>query len=372
MRSLLSIIAIFFVGLFFVFFFIYQKNNQNVKDIVVPAKEIHNSQVYKTDPSNKVTQTLPIQLSIKNIFKQHKKQNYDLKIIATGDVIPARSVNFISTNKNDFTWAWKNTYQKLASADLTVINLETPLLQNCQPTIEGMIFCGSSKHLQGLKLSGVDIANLANNHAGNYGIDGVKQTIDLLKEENISVSGTTNQPIIYKTIKNTRLAFLGYNNIGAKEPLINWIDMGKVKKDIVKAKNNADLVVVQFHWGTEYMSQPELETINLAHQAVDWGADLIIGNHPHWIQPVEIYHNKIITYAHGNFIFDQEWSKETKLGVIGEYKIYNKQFVDADFYPVKIISYGQPYFLEGDEKQQILHKMYQESKILKEKLSQNK
>jgi poly-gamma-glutamate synthesis protein (capsule biosynthesis protein) len=98
--------------------------------------------------------------------------------------------------------------------------------------------------------------------------------------------------------------------------------------------------------------------------AIDAGADLVIGNHPHWIQPVELYNGKLITYAHGNFVFDQEWSLETKQGVVGRYTFYDTQLVDVEFLPVLIENYGQPHFLMGAEKQFILDHMYSESQIL--------
>jgi poly-gamma-glutamate synthesis protein (capsule biosynthesis protein) len=123
-------------------------------------------------------------------------------------------------------------------------------------------------------------------------------------------------------------------------------------------------VVVTFHWGTEYTSQPSAQTIAIAHDAIDTGADLIIGNHPHWIQPVEIYKGKVITYAHGNFVFDQMWSMETRHGVVGKYTFYNNKIVDVQFIPVQIDNYGQPYVLDGTAKESILTNMYAQAQKL--------
>lgn len=287
--------------------------------------------------------------------------NKKIVLIATGDVIPARSVNYQTTARNNFKWPFERVADIIKDADITFINLETPLLDNCPVTQQGMIFCGSSKHLDGLAFAGVDIASLANNHAGNWGEIGVEETVEHLTNAGIQATGHSNQPPANKTIKGTRFTFLGFNDITKPQPGINNVDDQKVCGDIKAARKNADVVLVTFHWGAEYRGQPDERQKQLGHLAIDCGADLIIGNHPHWIQPVEIYQGKLITYAHGNFIFDQEWSEKTKLGVVGKYTFQGKNLVDIEYLPVKIIDYGQPYFLQGEEKQRILEEMKQES-----------
>src|SRR5690606_15540647 len=93
-------------------------------------------------------------------------------LIATGDVLTARMVNIKSLQTQDFTWAFAHTYERLAQADLTFINLETPLIQNCPTKMTGFIFCGDPRHVEGLQKAGVDVVNIANNHIGNYGLEG--------------------------------------------------------------------------------------------------------------------------------------------------------------------------------------------------------
>jgi len=285
-----------------------------------------------------------------------------ITVIATGDVIPARSVNYQTIKNSSFVWPFEKTADVVKNADVTFINLETPLLKDCRTTQEGMVFCGDLRHIEGLQFAGVDIASLANNHAGNYGEKGVSKTEELLLQNGIKTVGTGN--ILYNTTKETRFAFLGYNDITSPQPGVEDADEEKIKKDIQEARNHADIIIVTYHWGVEYRDQPDDRQKYLGHMTIDAGADLVIGNHPHWIQPVEIYKNKLITYAHGNYIFDQMWSEETKLGVIGRYTFYNKQLVDVEFLPIRIIDYGQPYFLRGDEKQKVLDAMEKESKLL--------
>lgn len=276
-------------------------------------------------------------------------------LLATGDIIPARAVNYQVVTRNNFLWPYEKTADELKSADLTLINLESPLIPNCPVTQEGMVFCGDQRNIEGLKFAGVDVANLTNNHLGNHGTIGIDETVKILSTAGITSSGLSEPA--YKEANNIKFAFLGYNDLDHSREGFGSEYWNKIKNDIQIAKKSADIMVVAFHWGIEYTSQPIQRQKDLAHFAIDSGADLVIGNHPHWIQPVEIYHNKVITYAHGNFIFDQMWSEKTREGVVGRYTFYDKQLIDVEFLPIKIENYGQPYFLEGSEKKTILDNM---------------
>jgi poly-gamma-glutamate capsule biosynthesis protein CapA/YwtB (metallophosphatase superfamily) len=303
-------------------------------------------------------------LTLEKIFTSDRQAvNGDnlITLIATGDVIPARSTNFQTSQRKNFLWPFEKTADVLKSADITFINLETPLIKNCQLINEGMQFCGSSKHIEGLNFAGVDVANFGNNHSANYGKSGIDETKKLLEDNGILVTGL-NGPV-YNTVKGIKFAFLGYTDI-EKSPLVSVADENKIKAEVAEAKKNADVVIVQYHWGTEYITPPEDRQKFLGKLTIDAGADLVIGNHPHWIKPIEFYQGKLITYGHGNFIFDQEWSQKTKEGVVGKYTFDGRDLVDVEYIPVEIINYGQPYFLEGEAKQKILNEMYQESKKL--------
>lgn len=276
-------------------------------------------------------------------------------LVATGDVIPARSVNTQTIKRNDFTWSWKYIGPILRQGDITVINLESPLLHACVATDEGMKFCGDKGHIEGLAFSGVDVVSLANNHMGNYGVEGIRETTALLENNGIHITGTDIQPYI-TTVKNTSVGFLAYNDIGYKEEGIAWADVERMKQDIQKTKEKTDVVIVSMSWGIEYTSYPTSRQQELAHAAIDAGADLIIGNHPHWIQSVERYNDGYIMYAHGNTIFDQMWSEETKTGVIGIYTFAGKKLEHVEFVPIYIRDYGQPEILQGRNKEKILER----------------
>jgi len=302
-------------------------------------------------------------LSTNSIFnyinpEQESQKNDNKKeyvIIATGDVILARSVNYKMVQQNNFNYPFEKTVNFLKSADAVFINLESPLIPNCKTTIEGMIFCGDERDVQGLVYAGVTIASIANNHIGNYGIYGINNTVNILNKNNIQVTGNEKPTII--TIRNKKFGFLGYNNIGSKEPGIAWADLPQLQEDIQNLKKQADFVIVAFHWGVEYVSSPNDFQIELAHGAIDAGADLIIGNHPHWVQGVELYKNKFITYAHGNYIFDQMWSQETREGVLGKYIFNENGLKSVKFVPIIIDNYSQARFADEIEATKILNRM---------------
>lgn len=280
-------------------------------------------------------------------------------LIATGDVIPARAVNFQVVKLNNFLWPWEKTADVLRAGDVTLINLEAPVLKNCQPTTQGMVFCGDPRHIEGLKFASVDVANLANNHLGNSGSQGAEETVELLKTNEIEACGVGEWAL--KNVRGLRFAFLGYNDVGASLTPISPAEEKLIAEQTRAAREQAEVIVVSFHWGNEYVTQPTARQRNLAHLAIDSGADLIVGNHPHWIQPVEIYKEKLITYAHGNFIFDQTWSEETKKGIIGKYTFYENKLIDAEFLPIYIAGFGQPQLLEGESKQSILKSLEKSS-----------
>lgn len=321
---------------------------EKTSPLILPSP--HFAQIFQADHS--WTATLSAQKTI--------------TLLATGDVLTARTVNAKATLFNDFTWPWKNTAQVLNAADITFINLETPLVEDCPITQSGMIFCGDLRQVEGLIYGGVDVANLANNHMGNHDQAGVNKTVEVLSEAGIAVAGVSDRAIPVLNVKNQKFAFLGYNEVDV-QPGVNLSHTELITKEITEAKKLADIVIVQFHWGNEYTYQPSSHQTLLAHSAIDSGADLIIGNHPHWWQPVEKYQGKFITYSHGNFIFDQMWSSETREGLVGKYTFYESKLVDIEFLPVLIENYGQPNWLEGSAKQKMIQKVKEKSAALLDK-----
>src|SRR5438034_1207701 len=269
-------------------------------------------------------------------------------LLVTGDVIPARGVNYYATARHDFLWPFRPTADYTKNADITNINLEAPLFAGCRVDPgPSFTFCGDARFVNGLTLMGADVVNLANNHLSNYGAEGITLTDQLLHQHGMQTSGLG--PVAVIDVRGIKFGFIGFNGVGSA------IDKTALKQGIARARQLADIVVVQFHWGKEYERLPKADPgvptpddpVVIAHNTIDWGADIVIGNHPHWYQGVEVYHGKLITYAHGNFVFDQMWSEETREGVIGTYTFYGTQLVAASWKAYRIYDYGQPVFMNA-------------------------
>jgi hypothetical protein len=290
-------------------------------------------------------------------------------LIATGDVIPARNVNNqIIAHGNDFFYPLSATADILRQADLTVVNLEAPLIEDCPPSEEGFTFCGQPGFAGALQEAGVDVATLENNHIDNYGPEGIASTKALLTDSGIDYAD--HYTLAVRGVRGLRFGFLAFNGVGGS------FDRDLLRRTIEQADGQVDVLVVALHWGKEYVAIPQADPgianddpVAIAHLAVDAGADLVLGNHPHWVQGVEVYAGKLVTYAHGNFIVDQMWSYKTTIGVIGRYTFYDSQLVDVQFVPVRIEDYACPVPLQGGEAQAVLDGMHQSSLILQKLLA---
>ena len=184
-----------------------------------------------------------------------------------------------------------------------------------------------------------------------------------MEKNKIGWSGFGN--LFIKETKGIKFGFLAFNGIEAT------FDRQAIKTEIKKARSGVDVLVVSVHWGDEYVLVPRSsgnvaldDPREIGHLIIDSGADLVIGNHPHTVQGVELYKNKLITYAHGNFIFDQTWSQETQEGVVGKYTFYEDKLVGVQFYPILVNVSYQPKFLSKKDGQHILDRMLKSSKLI--------
>jgi poly-gamma-glutamate capsule biosynthesis protein CapA/YwtB (metallophosphatase superfamily) len=305
-------------------------------------------------PSFAIRTGRPPALSLQGLFHPTYRVPKDpanvRTLLVTGDVIPARGVNYFQTLRHDYLWPFRPTAAYTKNADITYINLEAPLFAGCPVSpAAGFTFCGDPRTVNGLTFMGADVVNLANNHLSNYGAQGITATDLLLHQHGMQTSGLG--PVAVVNVRGLKFGFIGFNGVGVA------INRAALKASIARARQLADIVVVQFHWGKEYERQPKADPhvptpddpVTIGHLSIDWGADIVIGNHPHWYQAVEVYHGKLITYAHGNFVFDQMWSEQTREGVIGTYTFYGTKLVAASWKAVRSYDYGQPEFMNAKD-----------------------
>jgi poly-gamma-glutamate synthesis protein (capsule biosynthesis protein) len=181
---------------------------------------------------------------------------------------------------------------------VTFANLEGPLTTEATKTTTGeFAFKGDPSYTEILKDGSVEVVTLANNHANDYGTQGLEDTKGYLEEAGIDYC--VNDEICIRDVNGIRMAFIGIYELN------EGIECeSRVRSTIADAKaQGAQLVIVAFHWGTEKSNQPDDTQQSLAHTAVDCGADLVIGHHPHVLQGIEKYNGKYIVYSLANFCF---------------------------------------------------------------------
>jgi poly-gamma-glutamate synthesis protein (capsule biosynthesis protein) len=239
----------------------------------------------------------------------------------------------------------------LSASDIAFVNLESPFSDQGPYHEGGLIFHAAPDTIAGLQLAGIAIASTANNHARDCGPHGVTFTITWLRSHGIEPIGSSDSEAavhqgVILTRNGVRFGFLGYTfdqNNG------NWKDTDKrialadpkgVCRDVVELRKRVDVVIVSMHHGVEYMSKPSAAQIAFAHAAIDAGASLVIGHHPHVVQPSESYRGAPIFYSLGNFIYDQYQRAETQHGEIVQISFLGRNILATHVMPVKITPTG--------------------------------
>lgn len=271
--------------------------------------------------------------------------NSTISLTIGGDIMLGRSVNTHLSRTKDYYWPLKYLQETFSQSDLSMVNLESPLIHNCPLLDTGMQLCGDASNVNTLVLAGIDIVTLANNHALDYGMGGLEQTINNLLQNNIAPTGIGH--VIVKQVGDIKLGFVGLNAT-SNLPLIDTATDEVINTRLSEAKNLADIVIVYLHWGIEYTANPTTAQISLAHRLVDLGADLVVGSHPHWVQSSENYRGTPIYYSLGNAVFDQDWSEETKKGLIIKVYIKGSNIQRVEELPIYIKDFGQPHLTKSN------------------------
>ncbi len=266
-------------------------------------------------------------------------QNETTQIILTGDVMLGRGVNFNMFRLGDYTRPFSRVGDILRQADFTVINLESQVFPGCPLAGESLLLCGNGLAYSALQYAGIDVAQLANDHALDYGQSALELSRDWLAQSSIDSTGLGKAAL--RTVRDTKFGFLGYNQVGSL-PAVDTADPARLRQDISRLKTEVDVIVVGFHWGQEYQLQPTTAQISLAKAAVDAGADVIVGHHPHWVQGIQIYNGKPIFYSLGNFVSDQMESKETREGIAVKLNFWKNQLIEAQILPIFMNDFALP------------------------------
>lgn len=237
----------------------------------------------------------------------------------------------------DFSYVFEDISYYTKVADISIGSLETTFAGSERGYSNYPTFNSPDALAYSLKNIGLDVISTAGNHALDTGFDGLSRTIDVLDDADIAHLGTyktqeDQDKILFKYVKGVKIAFINYtygtNGIpvpSGKEFCVNLIDKDLIQKHIDTAKSqNADIIVACMHWGTEYRTTPDSTQTELADFLFQNGVDIILGNHPHVLEPMEkrtvtledgTTKDGFVIYALGNFICDQN-AENTRNSII--------------------------------------------------------
>ncbi|MFZ5354381.1 MAG: CapA family protein [Bacillota bacterium] len=264
-------------------------------------------------------------------------------------------------DKNGSTYFFKNVKHIFSADDLTIVNLETTLTDADKSADKRFRFKGPPHYTDILKAGSIEAVNIANNHIYDYLNKGYEDTMENLKNAEIGFFGFEHKYTV--DIKGIKVGCLGYTGWNDSKSLKECIE-----KDIEELRKcGAKLVIVSFHWGTEREYFPCDIQKNLGRHAVDSGADLVIGHHPHVIQGIESYNGKNIVYSLGNFCFGGNRNPSDKDTFIYQQTFdFNKgmltdtqktKIIPCSVSSVKTRNNYQPTPLKGEEAERVLEKL---------------
>ncbi|MBI4407945.1 MAG: CapA family protein [Candidatus Kerfeldbacteria bacterium] len=270
--------------------------------------------------------------------------------IFAGDVMLSRHVARATESTGNMAAPFANIADEFKQNDLAFINLEAPFKEYGPWDVpdEAMTFKVNPRMLEGLQLAGIDLVSLANNHIYNAGQAGVDYTKQYLVDSGIAYC---LEHWDIREVNGLQFAFLCYSYD------LN-LDTNKLIADIQEVQDQgADVIIVSMHNGAEYTETISSSQSNFAHTAIDYGADLVIGHHPHVVQRMEEYQGKYIFYSLGNLIFDQDWSWPTQLGAVVKVTWEDDQVKKIEFKPIKIDADFQPRFMDFEEGKEVLGRL---------------
>lgn len=284
-----------------------------------------------------------------------------VKINMTGVTAMSRGLAMKMDAMKDYAYAAKEIGEFLADADITHTSNEVSFVDGCVASV-GMKFCSRPEYIETLKKSGIDIVELTGNHNNDFGSSYNTKSIEMYKELGWDYFGgglnaQDASKILYKEIKDSRIAFLGYNYYDTMlnttaiasdtRAGANSYSVEKLERDIKEARENADVVIVTFQF-QECYSYPPSDVIyptcykplsspdqkGVFRKAIDFGADVVVGTQAHQPQTYEVYKDEVIFYGLGNLYFDQYRWIGTRQGLVLSLYILEGKLVQTELTPI--------------------------------------
>lgn len=278
-----------------------------------------------------------------------------LVIHGTGDVSldPHYVPNFL---RYGFSYAWSGLGGLFRRDDLTVVNLECPVSTLGSPVEKRFTFRGDPSALPAMRRAGVEVANLGNNHAYDYGPKALLDTLRNLRAHRIAPVGAgadereATRPAVFR-LRGWRVAVVGVGNVVEPEPesvagpgkpgVACNDDVRCMVRAVRRADRRADLVVVTIHWGVELQPEPRADQVAMARAMIDAGADVVFGHHSHRLGSVGSYRGRPIFWSLGNFV----WPRLSSAGAttaVAEVVVTPGGRIRARLLPVVIEDSGHP------------------------------
>ncbi len=295
----------------------------------------------------------------------------EIELLAVGDIMLARTVEE-RMNQYGSLYPFQAVYPLLQAADIAVGNLETPFTVGGSPADKRFLFRAHPEHLPALRTVGFDVLSLANNHILDFPPDSMDDTLAALEDaasltgdaasltgDAASLTGiatvgvgrgeaAAHQPTVLE-VKGIKVGFLAFAAPRWRGSLevptatdVAWAEAEPVRKAVAQAREEADLIIVILHMGTEYEAQANQQQRAVAHAAVEAGAALVIGHHPHVLQDVEVYQGVPIVYSLGNFVFDMDVIERTRDTALLRAVLAPDGVRSVDLYLARIVNDAQP------------------------------
>jgi len=276
-----------------------------------------------------------------------------ISLIAVGDIMLGGTAEEILI-REDYDYPFRHVKKQLSGADVVIGNLEGPLTSNCEnspdsPAKEYIFRSPADKVAPALKKAGFNLLNLANNHILDYGEEDMHDTINALQQQGIATVGVgmNLDQARAGTIMKTPHGDIGFLSYSLTFPESFWATKDKpgtafgheqqIREDVQRLKKQTGLVIVSFHWGREKTTELRPYQPTLGRAAIDAGATVVLGHHPHVLQAIEQYNDGLIIYSLGNFVFGS-YSQEARHSVIAEITLHNQQFHSAKFTPINVLN----------------------------------
>lgn len=275
-----------------------------------------------------------------------------LTINAVGDICPGDHYFSMGhgvaafANTHGVETLFAGISDKLSDADIVFGNLEGVLSQHSSQSsvVQRAVFRGDPTQAAGLRTSGFNCLNVANNHALQHGVQAFNDTANALAWQGIRVLGLADngrsRPVVFN-ISSVRVCLLGYSLVPERyapgTPPYATGPLADIARDIALYRGQADIVVVSVHGGTEGTIMPAPATAAAFRALVDQGADVVFGHHSHVFQPVERYKDSLIFHGLGNFLFDLFWRPEYVQSAIARVVIdIRTKAIDYELIPVRL------------------------------------